>query len=858
VCPLSVKYLSTTVFFATFAIDFTLCSSTFKGMNTVVTGDIRRGAEERATLSTIFSFSAVIISFAAFFTFSLPVQVQAADVNSCLALTTNDLGDTQAETDLGNREDEPSLAEVLSEIGYGSINTATDHNQTQLWDLASSTTSTNVTATLLSAYADNTNTLKYYTIDDEGNRSEMHDLFTVEVASSTASTTVDAADAHDESRDFTIADVRELGFAIVSEGKNGQETWYTENDQNPSQEDHSLVYDLGNNSYIVVFEDEPIAGAIEDEPDYQDMVVLVEVTDTACDTPNEPEEPTPSACFLPVTLGDVDNEVIHDSGEPTLNEVLNETGSSDDTFHNYNYGIDVNNDQKQYQIWQTGKSATLEVEVLLDDQFALYNNTFGYYTNGDIDTFSTTTDSTTGDTATVTVAASSSIGFAIEATTPDGSKTYRWSTESALNGGDDHVVVYQIADDEYILAFEDQQNLGDQDYQDLVVRVKMTNCDNGGNDDGGDDNGGDDGDNNGGGGDNGGGDVIEVGSGGNHDSGSHHSSSSNLRVSNEKAEQESLTSARITFDTNKRANCRVYYGTESVDDPDLDDDNLNYEHAVSGGDDEEKHEVIIDRLQAGETYYFRPNCEAGNDEALGDEVDLDLEQGEVLGAATCSPFLTTYMKRGQDNDLFEVMKLQAFLNTFEGENLVVSGTFDLATERAVNRFQMKYAAEVLNPWGYADNQPTGYVYITTQTKINEIYCHREIPFTSLEQQEIDLYRQYQALLVTSPVVGLGSNGVVTGGTTHEGNGETISGTDNNGTGTTSDGTASTSSSTDEVSSSTGRHLAGNNFLEKAASAVYLAFNDIVNFLLAPCFLLLILGILLGLLVVELYKGRSED
>jgi hypothetical protein len=831
-------------------------------MNTVVTGDIRRGAEERATLSTIFSFSAVIISFAAFFVFSLPAQ--AADIsNSCEPPVPGNIDDTHVESNLGDREDEPSLAEVLTDLGYD-IDPVADQQQTQIWSTGSST-SNKVRVTLLDAHADHTNTLYYHAIDLSVDPEHLEDvepeisesLFTVEAASSTATSSPET-----ESEEFTVADDSGIGFTIVSEGEDGQETWYTENFVNPNHEDHSLVYDLGNNSYIVAFEDEPVAGAIEDEPDYQDMVVLVEMIDTTCDTPDEPEEPTPSACFLPDALGDIDNEVINDSGEPTLNEILNETGTASDTFHEYNYGIDVTNDQKQFQLWQTGKSATLEVEVLLDDQFALYDNAFGYYTNGDIDTFSTTTDSTTGDTATVTVAASSSIGFAIEATTPSG-ETYRWTTENALNGGDDHVVVYQIADNEYIVAFEDEQNLGDRDYQDLVVRVKMTNCDNGGSDN----NGGDDGDNNGGGdnggnddnGDNNGGDNgddgIDVGSGGNHDSGSHHGSGNNdLRISHENAEQESLTSARITFDTNKRANCRVYYGTDSVDDPDQDDDNLNYEYSVSGGDDEEEHEVIIDHLEAGETYYFRPNCKTNNDEALGDEVNLDLQQGEVLGAASCSPFLTTYMKRGQANDLFEVMKLQAFLNTFEGENLVVSGTFDLATERAVNRFQMKYADEVLNLWGYADNQPTGYVYITTQTKINEIYCHREIPFTSLEQQEIDLYRQYQSLLAASPitVINPSSNGTVTITAPDE----AIS-SDNNGT-TTTDGIATTSSSTDEVSSSTGSRLAGNNFLEKTASAVYLAFNDIVNFLLAPCFLLLILGILLGLLVVELYKGRAED
>ena len=103
--------------------------------------------------------------------------------------------------------------------------------------------------------------------------------------------------------------------------------------------------------------------------------------------------------------------------------------------------------------------------------------------------------------------------------------------------------------------------------------------------------------------------------------------------------------------------------------------------------------------------------------------------GQVLGASTVSdfcPYLKSYLRIGRANDTFEVIKLQAFLKTFEGYDYVtISGVFDEATLQAVNAFQLKYQSEVLTPWGIS--APTGYVYITTLGKINKILCGTGIP-----------------------------------------------------------------------------------------------------------------------------------
>ena len=102
-------------------------------------------------------------------------------------------------------------------------------------------------------------------------------------------------------------------------------------------------------------------------------------------------------------------------------------------------------------------------------------------------------------------------------------------------------------------------------------------------------------------------------------------------------------------------------------------------------------------------------------------------EGEVLGeATTCGPYLFDFIRLGADNDPIEVMKLESFLNQYQGENLPIDGVYDEADFAAVERFQTAYWQEVLNPWvpyGLETPQtPTGYVYKTTRRWINMLKC----------------------------------------------------------------------------------------------------------------------------------------
>lgn len=119
--------------------------------------------------------------------------------------------------------------------------------------------------------------------------------------------------------------------------------------------------------------------------------------------------------------------------------------------------------------------------------------------------------------------------------------------------------------------------------------------------------------------------------------------------------------------------------------------------------------------------------------------------GEILGTSTttaatlsCDSYLTAFIKFGsKNNDVDQVTRLQKVLKDFEGAALEENGNYDSATLKAVHAFQTKYANEILTPWGI--QQSTGYVYLTTRKKVNEIRCENKatFPLTPEELKKID-------------------------------------------------------------------------------------------------------------------------
>ncbi len=125
--------------------------------------------------------------------------------------------------------------------------------------------------------------------------------------------------------------------------------------------------------------------------------------------------------------------------------------------------------------------------------------------------------------------------------------------------------------------------------------------------------------------------------------------------------------------------------------------------------------------------------------------------GEVLGAQTaeCVEYLLSYIKPGSNNDAVEVAKLQAFLNTFEGNALAVSGDYDSSTIAAVHAFQHKYAQDILTPWALKGS--TGWVYYTTRKMVNTIFCkyEKEFPLTQAQLNDIAYVKARQGTFGTS-------------------------------------------------------------------------------------------------------------
>ncbi len=96
----------------------------------------------------------------------------------------------------------------------------------------------------------------------------------------------------------------------------------------------------------------------------------------------------------------------------------------------------------------------------------------------------------------------------------------------------------------------------------------------------------------------------------------------------------------------------------------------------------------------------------------------------------CAEMINVYMKKGNKNNVYEVKKLQAFLNKHLNLNIPLTGFYGNITFNSVKAFQSKYKDTILTPWGIT--APTGYFYKTTQRQVNLLLCSTaEIPMPIL-------------------------------------------------------------------------------------------------------------------------------
>lgn len=123
-------------------------------------------------------------------------------------------------------------------------------------------------------------------------------------------------------------------------------------------------------------------------------------------------------------------------------------------------------------------------------------------------------------------------------------------------------------------------------------------------------------------------------------------------------------------------------------------------------------------------------------------------------ATTSCPLITSYLKQGGNNDGAQVTKLQIFLKNSQNLDVDVNGIFDQKTDAAVRAFQTKYMSDVMGPWGAS--LASGFVYITTEKKINELACNSPLTLNASEMSIINSYKSSQSNgenSSTNPTVG---------------------------------------------------------------------------------------------------------
>ncbi len=100
---------------------------------------------------------------------------------------------------------------------------------------------------------------------------------------------------------------------------------------------------------------------------------------------------------------------------------------------------------------------------------------------------------------------------------------------------------------------------------------------------------------------------------------------------------------------------------------------------------------------------------------------LDMQNTDANTAipTLCEKPLRWPIKLGAKNDVWEVKRLEQFLIS-QGENIHINGIYGNDDFEAVKRFQLRYRAQILDPWDIKN--ATGYVFRTTVKTMNELAC----------------------------------------------------------------------------------------------------------------------------------------
>src|SRR3989344_4895360 len=191
-----------------------------------------------------------------------------------------------------------------------------------------------------------------------------------------------------------------------------------------------------------------------------------EISDDTIDDVGEEATDLTHTCVTLNSLSDTTVEsIVHGSDAVSLQDVFNAKGIAKN----------VISDQKQYQVLNfNNASTTFTFEFI--SRTASYSSAFGYYTVGNVGSFTPVFNSgvaAEGFATSTTVLGAGNLGFAIKVV--ETSDT--WGSENILNTSSaDQAAFYELADNTFVIAFEDLPYASsDKDYNDLLVKVTV-NC----------------------------------------------------------------------------------------------------------------------------------------------------------------------------------------------------------------------------------------------------------------------------------------------------------------------------------------------------------------------------------------------
>jgi len=466
---------------------------------------------------------------------------------------------------------------------------------------------------------------------------------------------------------------------------------------------------------------------------------------------NVPTE-TQNSCPVPDTLQDETEEEVNEApdGEEDLQDILDSEG----------YGVDVQDDQKQYQLWNVDSGNEVTINAAFIAEYAGNNSVFGYYKDGDLNTF--VGIFRTGDVPApydglplgtsgpfnVNTGGADTIGFAIKTYSGD-SLAGTFATENALNpNSSDQVVVYNPEAGKYVLAFEDIEGEGsDYDYNDLVVEITLDcedletppppppecsdNVDNADPED----------------------ELADELDPGCHTDGDANNENSydpndddetdeaveppecSDNVDNSDPEDELADELDPGCHTDGNAGNSESYNPN--DDNETDEVSGDLPECSDGSDNEGDSEIDEDDPGCHDDEDANnPDSYDPNDDDETDANDIpsggggggsggrsSRSSGQVLGAETpalCNWTVDTYMRRGYRNNAEQVKVLQEFLNWYMHSGLVVDGLYGPRTEAAVRAFQVARADNILKPWRLTSS--TGIFYKTTLVEAKNLMC----------------------------------------------------------------------------------------------------------------------------------------